>query len=310
MSMVGSMLTSPEYVNCDLCGADDYEVIRQETLRRPLHDSDFSVFGEQSEHPQIVRCRVCRLVYANPRDSGAALRAKYEDIDLAGYLLEEASRRRTHFADVALMRRYISRGRVLDVGCSAGLFLSCLPEGFEPYGVEPGAQAVRHSRKLLGELAVQHGTLETSSFRERFFDAVTMWDVIEHFTSPRQSLSIVAQILRPGGVLFVVTPDFGSPMGRLMGRRWPHLIRQHLYYFDLRSIRNLLESCGFEPVYQSTYTRYFTLRYVAQRIKLLRPPKAAEAGTSKVRKSWIGGISIPINLGDSLLIVSRRTDAT
>jgi len=301
-----AVLLLPEYVSCDLCGNDNYGVIWPETVRRTLADSDFTVFGEQGEYPRLVRCRRCRLVYANPRDS-AELQDKYRELDINNYLLEEHSRRKTCRSNVSFLKKYLAGGRVLDIGCSAGLFLSCLPEEFEPHGVEPCIQGFLQAQKLLGENAVQCSTFETSDHPETFFDVVTMWDVIEHLPSPRLSLLKVARLLKKWGLVILVTPDFGSLTARLWSRRWPHLIRQHIYYFEETTLRILLGQCGFEMIYKGTYTRHFTLRYLAQRIRLFSPESGAIFGKPGDCKSALWNLCIPVNLRDFLLVVARKS---
>lgn len=292
---------------CDLCGSAAHREVYPATIRRSLDDSDFTVLGEQREHPRIVRCTGCGLVYASPRDPVAELHAKYREIDVSSYLVEAESRRITCEADVASLQGYVSGGRVLDVGCSAGIFLSCLPAGFQRYGIEPGQHGVRHARMTIGEQAIHEGTDDTATFPAANFDAVTMWDVIEHVPSPSATMRRLHRWVKPGGYAFLVTPDFGSPFARILGRRWPHLIRQHLYYFDRRSATRLLTASGFDVVEIRTYSRRFKLGYIAKRAGLL-PAHWEPAATGWSRA--ISDVRVPVNVGDALFIVAqRRPDA-
>lgn len=290
---------------CDLCGSTQHDERLPGTIRRSLEHSDFSVLGEQREHHRIVRCRSCRLVFADPTDAVPELHAKYRTLDVESYLAEQTSRRRTCEADVAVLRTYVPQGRVLDVGCSAGLFLSCLPPQFEPHGIEPGEKGAEHARRLVGQSAVFQGTVESADFPAQCFDAVTMWDVIEHVASPRACLTRIAEWLQPRGYLFIVTPDFGSRFARVCGGRWPHLIRQHLYYFEHDTMARLLSDCGFEQVYVGTYSRYFTIGYLLQRARLV------PSWLPRVQVGWLDRLShmrVPVNLGDAMFVVARRSE--
>lgn len=300
------MLSLFESVVCDLCGNDDYDIFREQTLHRSLTESDFSVLGEQCECPRLVRCRRCGLVYTNPRDSKIGLDQKYEQLQIDDYMLEEKCRRLTSASDVCFMKRYISGGRVLDVGCSTGIFLSSLSDDFDPYGIEPGAQAVKIARQSLGDKAIYLGTLETAQYPDGYFTAVTMWDVLEHFFNPKNSLLKIAQFLKSSGYLFLVTPDMGSLSALFLGRRWPHFIRQHLVYFNRKTLKMLLAACGFKVVYQSTYQRRFTLRYLIKRLHFPIAEILDEDNSCQGLIARLSRMIVPVNLCDALFVVARK----
>src|SRR5208282_6419691 len=81
------------------------------------------------------------------------------------------------------------------------------------------------------------------------FDVVTLTDVIEHVPQPSGLLSEIYRVLRPGGVLLIVTPNFGSLFVRLYGLKaygmWPD---QHVIYFSRSSMTRLLRDSGFRRV--------------------------------------------------------------
>ncbi|MBN1882020.1 MAG: methyltransferase domain-containing protein [Deltaproteobacteria bacterium] len=298
-----------EYIPCDLCGEDDYGIFINEKLKRSIVESDFSVFGEQCEHPRLVKCRKCGLIYANPRDYWNDLEKKYDGLNIDGYISEEQSRRLTAQACVELVKRYVENGKVLDIGCSAGFFLDSLPDSFEPYGVEPGAEAACIAKQLIGEKAVYHGFFDDIAYEDEFFDVITLWDVIEHLPSPKGTLMKTKSILKKGGFLFIATPDVGSLFARLMGKQWPHFIRQHLYYFNRKTLPYLLKSCGFKRIYQSTFSRKFKLGYILRRARpLLFSEKRIKNMSEKKILSRILNATISIDLGDMILLVAKKIE--
>jgi SAM-dependent methyltransferase len=297
-------LSDPEFVCCDLCGADTYDVVLPNTIRRTIGASDFSVCGELHEHPQIVRCQVCSLVYANPRDAVGSLHAKYEAVEPDAYLAEDSSRRATFRGIVSTLQKRIGAGRVLDVGCSAGLFLEVLPSCYEGYGLEPSVQAAQVAQRRLGS-RVRCGSLRDATFDEGMFDLVTLWDVLEHLERPRHALAAIHRWTRPGGWLALITPDMGSPTARLLRGRWPHLIRQHLYYFTQTSMDRLLASSGYQVIERPLLLRQFTLKYLLQRVRLIAP----EAPNRWDAALWFRHVldwRIPITLFDDMFIIARR----
>jgi len=92
---------------------------------------------------------------------------------------------------------------------------------------------------------VQLGSLEQQKFPAESFDAVTMSHVIEHVPEPIQTLSECARILRPGGRLFLWTPNHSSLGCRVFGKHWRGLEPpRHLHLFSPRSLKSLLNKAG------------------------------------------------------------------
>lgn len=121
--------------------------------------------------------------------------------------------------------------RVLDVGCSNGDLLRYLADrGWEPFGVEPGADAARMAAgRGITMLGADVGAIDAS--RERF-DAITAVDVAEHILDPVPFFRQVAGLLRPGGVFVVVTGDTGAWTWRLLGSTyWYCSIPEHVSFF-------------------------------------------------------------------------------
>jgi SAM-dependent methyltransferase len=110
--------------------------------------------------------------------------------------------------------------------------------------------------------------LAEARFADAAFDAVTLWDVIEHLPDPRQSLLEVARILRPGGVCSVVTPDVGSLAARVLGARWEEMQKmpEHIYFFDRSSLATLLRAAGFEPLEWGTVGKRMSVEETATRL--------------------------------------------
>jgi len=147
----------------------------------------------------------------------------------------------------ALKRYFPSSGRVLDVGCSSGVFLRVMEaEGWDVYGIDISQESSREARERWGD-RINVMSLEQPSFSTiPPFDLVTMFDVLEHSPDPRGLLKGVRRLLRPGGLLTVTTHNFSSPFRRLMGRRWSYLDPlEHLSYFSPRALNALLKAEGF-----------------------------------------------------------------
>jgi len=138
--------------------------------------------------------------------------------------------------------------RLLDVGCSSGAFLhAAVKLGFRAEGVEPAPKAAATARAA--GLKVHRGLLQEAGYADGQFDAITLFEVIEHLQHPQELLQECRRILRPGGILLVGTGNAGSWSMAAMGARWEylHIAKHggHVSFFNLGSIASLAQHSGF-----------------------------------------------------------------
>lgn len=149
----------------------------------------------------------------------------------------------------ALLGRAPQGMRLLDVGCSSGAFLASAKKlGCDVQGVEPATRAAESARAL--GLEVFNGTLQQACFDEGRFDAVTLFEVIEHLTAPIALLQEVHRVLRPGGILLVGTGNSASWTVQALGAGWDYFSIDrhggHISFFNPASMRLAAERSGFE----------------------------------------------------------------
>jgi SAM-dependent methyltransferase len=137
--------------------------------------------------------------------------------------------------------------RLFEMGCSSGYGLGQLKRmGFEVTGSEASAACVEHARSVLG-LDVRHGISVPTELYGQFDCAISL-HVIEHTPEPFGHVSDLAKAVRPGGWLFVCTPN-GTFFPTRLTRMWNWLQpMHHLHVFSPTSLRTLMESAGFEDV--------------------------------------------------------------
>jgi 2-polyprenyl-3-methyl-5-hydroxy-6-metoxy-1,4-benzoquinol methylase len=123
-------------------------------------------------------------------------------------------RARAAYGLEVLFPAWRGRGRLLDVGCGNGSYLSLMRTlGWDVAGVDVDPQAVAVCRAR--GLSVFPGTLEEASFPDGSFDVITMNHVIEHVSDPLALLRECYRILSPGGYVGIVTPNVKSLAHRL-----------------------------------------------------------------------------------------------
>jgi 2-polyprenyl-3-methyl-5-hydroxy-6-metoxy-1,4-benzoquinol methylase len=280
-------------VRCNLCGSDDYTLRFPSTVRaRPTVEDYVSTINRYGDCHDIVTCKQCGLTYMREVDQGIV--DLYGGVEDAEYLRTWEERAETFRGHLAVMKKYREAGQVLDVGCYGGIFIhEARRQGYELTGVEPSAWAAAYAAECTGVRVVQGDCLSTS-FPDDSFDMVTLWDVIEHLEDPLGCLRSVHGYLRDEGLVFVTTHDIESRFARMLGRRYPWLMRFHLVHFSPRTLSRMLEEAGFAVEEVAYYSKRFSLRYLLGRFGI------------NVRSAFLDRIKIPINTGDMFMAVARK----
>jgi 2-polyprenyl-3-methyl-5-hydroxy-6-metoxy-1,4-benzoquinol methylase len=230
-------------IDCPLCASADH---------RPLFEKAGYTF---------VRCASCTLVFANPQVDEARVVERYRGMRSAELWAEVLLSDRQQELDrqkfAAILDELEPRrggGRLLDVGCSIGLFLDLArTRGWHGTGIEFGERALQHARDVLG-LDVLDVPLEDAGIAAASFDVVTVLSVLEHTTDPRALVREIARILKPGGTLYAITPNVESLACRVLHERAATFDgRNHLVYFSRRTLTDLLEREGFANVETTTH---------------------------------------------------------
>ncbi|MFH1564184.1 MAG: class I SAM-dependent methyltransferase [Nitrospirota bacterium] len=162
----------------------------------------------------------------------------------------------------------LDKGRLLEIGCALGYLLELAQDsGWEAQGVELSPWASDYARQTT-KVKVFTGKLEEANFQNDYFDAIVMIELIEHIPNPRAFLKEVYRILKPGGLIFITTPNSKSIHTKLWNKRFQeiYLIPEHLFSFSIPTIKRILELTDFKVVHLQTKT--YLRRYYDYQIPL------------------------------------------
>ena len=296
-----------ESVPCNLCGGDDFHVLYDQPLRDqdPEDLGDFVASTDRYDaYGRIVRCNRCRLVYTNPRPRADTIAEGYRKAVDPDYAREDSSRSINAHLSLHTLKRFAHSGRLLDVGCATGYFLNAARLDFETQGIELSEWAAKYARERL-RLDVVNAGLDDAPLPSAHFDVVALNDVIEHFTDPRAALVRIHGLLKPGGLLYLVTPDIDSLSARLMRGRWWGLRPAHVYYFSPATLGALLRETGFEVELVKSYGRIFTWGYWLSRLKNY-PAPIYRAVAAVVSGLGLDAKFLYIDTRDSMEVCARR----
>jgi SAM-dependent methyltransferase len=255
----------------------------------------------------IVRCTDCGLLFTNPRDDDATLARVYAGLQDLVYDFEEDNRRRTASAFFSLVRQFRSQpARLLDIGCASGLFVEVAARaGWQVTGLEASNWAVNQAQRRAPQATFVTGMLEDVSFPAASFEVITLWDVMEHVRSPRETLLRIREWLTPGGWLFFNLPDAASRPARWMGKHWVLLLREHLWYFSPSTFTRLAEQCDLELVYTRSNFVHFSLANVFGRFAQY-PGAAGRAAPRISRWKMMRHVKVRFPMGEMNAVVKRH----
>jgi 2-polyprenyl-3-methyl-5-hydroxy-6-metoxy-1,4-benzoquinol methylase len=249
------------HVNCPMCDADDASELFRATDRLRLAEGSFP----------LVKCAHCGLVYLDPRPDEDELPGYYPKTywgDSQKGIRESLRGLEERFKEGyklrALSRAGLKGGRLLDVGCGRGEFLSLARAGgFDVSGLEPGAEAAARGRAESG-LDITCGSVDNTDLPPSGFDAVTLWHVLEHLPDPLGALRKLHGALKPGGMIFLAVPDFGSWQSGAFRADWLGVdAPRHLTHFTRETLSAILVRAGFDaPVSYPAGARYETAMLV------------------------------------------------
>jgi SAM-dependent methyltransferase len=311
-------ISDMEIISCNLCGADKPERIAT------LHDAAFDTPGNFD----LVRCSDCGLIYYRNRPDSEEINRYYppEYLPYRSAIQDEHSplirwartrnvNKRRHVVEKTLFH---SQKRILDVGCSTGIFLDAMQQaGWDTEGIEINSNAAQYAQQRFG-LKVITGQLKDNNFADGAFDTITFWDVLEHTFDPLTTLNEAHRLLRPGGTIAMTLPHWESLDRRLFGEQWIGFDPpRHLYVFTTPVLGNLLQRTGFTPItMRSGLGGYYTF------LASLRIWLKVHLGMKK-RQGLLRVLEIPgmrmifqpyfslidaLNLGGTLVVVARKDD--
>jgi 2-polyprenyl-3-methyl-5-hydroxy-6-metoxy-1,4-benzoquinol methylase len=134
----------------------------------------------------------------------------------------------------------------LDIGCAAGYFVNYLKKrDWTSYGIDVSEKCIEFAQKNL-HLNVKYDNYLNYEYQENF-DLITLWATIEHLHYPTKTIKKIFNDLNPGGYIYLSTCRTGGlNFMQIFGSKWRYYnFPEHLFFFSLKNIKNLLKKEGF-----------------------------------------------------------------
>jgi SAM-dependent methyltransferase len=204
---------------------------------------------------ELRRCTACALVFASEYGEpdeiyveGYLTGATEFGLDIFHPLFQEflafAAGKRLDLIEATRPQR----GSLLDVGCGSGeVLVVARDRGWRTAGAEPVEQSAEIARER--GLDVRTALLQDSGLPERSWDVVTAFHVLEHITEGVDFLRLIARWARPGGLVVIELPNWGSYDRLRKGADWPGVRPlEHVAHYAPETLRRTMERAGLEPV--------------------------------------------------------------
>lgn len=220
---------------------------------------EFSYVATRFDNLNIVRCRQCKLAYINPRPTAEDIAKMYKEDYYTGE--EDAKIGYYNYSpsvigikcyppygwELLMEETPLANMRTLDIGCAFGQWVYwMMKEGAKATGIDLASDGIKWGRERLN-LDLRQTVLESLNEPDESFDVITMIDLIEHVSDLESFMNRVVSLLKPGGLVFVQTPNFG--IYRKWKNRCVHLriSLEHLLYFETASLDKLFGKYGMLP---------------------------------------------------------------
>lgn len=208
----------------------------------------------------VIECKICGFKHVNPIPTAKEIDDFYKEF----YTDEKPN----YFADAEedlewwmagyknyyqLFEKYTKGRRLLDIGSGPGYFLKCGKDlGWDVTGVEPSIHAYKYSKSMGLKVVKGYFPADKTKLPGKF-DVVTLSLVLEHVPDPKQFLIEAKSLLKPGGLLLILSPnEFSSVQKTVIESKhykpwWIHPL-EHINYFSFASIKKLLKKLDFKVV--------------------------------------------------------------
>lgn len=210
----------------------------------------------EKEGIRIVQCCQCSLGFSSYFpidtkdvycDSGYLVQAQQGYLKNVEYRIQRFAQERIEILD-KWSSDNVGEKRLLDIGCGTGWFLEFAREhGYKVYGHELGVNLARFTSERLG-IPIWTGDLEEID-DSLGFDAITLFDVLEHSPDPVRLMASVKRLLKKNGSVVVFVPNLVS-LGFSLLQHNSALVSpaEHLLYFTQKSMQEVAKRSGLEIV--------------------------------------------------------------
>ncbi len=235
---------------CLVCMGTNLRIVRTEKNSKSDHPDLKEYFERDSI---LLACSECKMAFvesipADPKFFSALYAGTDRDVSIDF----NYSGKLNIFREIKkVILKYKNSGELLDIGAGTGAFLNFMKDSFKTSGVELGSAAREFAcSKGLNVIAAP---IEKLPIKDQQYDIVTIIDVLEHLTDPKQAMIEIYRVLKEGGLLYIKVPNYKVQASKQSVLNFLRLSNEgmmgnyvHINHFCPTSLKELSKKCGFE----------------------------------------------------------------
>jgi 2-polyprenyl-3-methyl-5-hydroxy-6-metoxy-1,4-benzoquinol methylase len=274
------------------------------------HQTHSEPNGWITEDVAYQKCVICGFVFI-PRPISFSTHELYnaDYARLRGHDLIHSSIHRSKLQTAALylnkISKYISKGSMLDIGCSTGANVAkALELGWKVSGMDINTAAISTAQSYIPR-ALFYQSLEDPGLTKEKFNLITLFDVIEHIEDLHIFIDQVNSLLASQGLLFILTPDAESFSAKYMKNQWPHLFSEHISLFSRKNLILFLEQHNFRVLETGFAWKYVSLEGIYRHAACHSEGRFSKTVKALLTPFKESSLIIPFNIGESYVIAEK-----
>ncbi|WP_421164518.1 class I SAM-dependent methyltransferase [Aeromonas dhakensis] len=238
------------------------------------HNDKIKYFTEKYGF-HLSRCSHCEQIFCNPMPSKSQLEYFYnsEMKDFENeFFMESFEDRIPIFEErIDIIKEFVPSGNLLDVGSAIGIFLTALtrqPNSYKLFSCDPSKSACSTLKDSIPDIELYPCMVEDLELHSHF-DAITMWDTLEHVTDPLLVSKKINSLLKKDGYWFFSTPNTHSFEWLTAEDQHVQILPPgHINLFNPTSIKILLEQTGFDLIETHTLNGTLDVSYIKKQLNI------------------------------------------
>jgi 2-polyprenyl-3-methyl-5-hydroxy-6-metoxy-1,4-benzoquinol methylase len=227
--------------------------------------------------------------------------SKYKDNNA---LWKEYTRRKE------MLIKYCDVGsRILERGCATGEFVRFISDMYQADGEDVSVDAISIAKKKYVKLRDNFWCITEQRKYEKGYDAVCLWDVIEHIPNPYESLSELKAVMKKGGYVFISTPNIGAVFARVLKSKWPFMTPpEHLCFFSQKSIGKLAELLDMDIVEWKSRGKWANVGFIFYKFNRVSSIKIPDKIVRIFQTTFMAKLNIYVPTHDIQYVVLKNNE--
>lgn len=198
----------------------------------------------------LLKCRKCGMASAKNIPSNEELKSYYFNYPSHEIISPLTLQRYNEILN--RLEPYRNKNTLLETGCGFGFFLEeARKRKWNVTGTEMSQKAIDECK--LKNITIYSGIEKLSANFTEHFDVVLSLEVLEHIQNPENEIMGYSRLIRPGGVLYITTPNYNSLSRKILGKNWIEMnYPEHLHYFSPSTIDKILTKSNFSKIFSIT----------------------------------------------------------